>query len=38
MDEGGSISIVQEVNPKESFAVGERVRVLDNGRRARVTH
>lgn len=38
LDEGGSLSIVQEVNPRESFAVGERVRVLDNGARARVTH
>ncbi|MBK1828589.1 glycine zipper 2TM domain-containing protein [Haloferula rosea] len=38
LDEGGSLSIVQEVSKNESFAVGERVRVLDNGRRARVTH
>lgn len=38
MDEGGSLSIVQEANPRESFAVGERVRILDNGGRARVTH
>lgn len=38
LDQGGSISIVQEVNKNESFAVGERVRVLDNGGRARVTH
>jgi outer membrane lipoprotein SlyB len=38
MDEGGSLSIVQQVNPRESFSVGERVRVLDNGARARVTH
>lgn len=38
LDEGGSLSIVQEANPREPFAVGERVRVLDNGGRARVTH
>ena len=38
LDQGGSLSIVQEVNPRESFAVGDRVRVLDNGARARVSH
>ena len=38
LDQGGSLSIVQELNPRESFAVGDRVRVLDNGARARVSH
>ena len=32
------ISVVQEDNPKEPFAKGERVRVLTNGGRDRVTH
>jgi len=38
LDQGGSISVVQEVNPRESFDVGDRVRVLVNGGRDRVTH
>jgi len=38
LDRGETVSIVQEANPREPFAVGERVRVLDSGRRARVTH
>ncbi len=38
LDGGGSVSIVQEYNPKEPFAQGERVRVLTNGGRDRVTH
>jgi outer membrane lipoprotein SlyB len=37
-DNGKSISITQEVNPNESFDVGDRVRVLSNGGRDRVTH
>lgn len=38
LDRGGSVSIVQEVNPRESFQVGDRVRVLLSGGRDRVTH
>ena len=38
LEKGGSVSIVQEVNPREPFAVGERVRVLFSGGRGRVTH
>lgn len=38
LDAGGSISIVQEVSSKESFRTGDRVRVLYNGSKTRVTH
>lgn len=38
LDKGGSISIVQEVNPREIFNVGDRVRILYNGKKTRVTH
>jgi outer membrane lipoprotein SlyB len=38
LDKGGSLSIVQEVNSRETFRVGERVRVLYNGNKTRVTH
>ena len=38
LDSGGSVSIVQQVNPRAQFEVGDRVRVLDSGSRARVTH
>ncbi len=38
LDQGGTISVVQEVNPRESFSVGDRVRVLISGGRDRVTH
>jgi outer membrane lipoprotein SlyB len=38
MDQGGSLSIVQEHNTRETFSTGERVRVLTNGGRDRVTH
>ncbi|MEP4077818.1 glycine zipper 2TM domain-containing protein [Haloferula sp.] len=38
LDEGGSISVVQEVDKNESFSQGDRVRVLSNGGRTRVTH
>jgi outer membrane lipoprotein SlyB len=38
LDEGGSISIVQEENPRESFSQGDRVRVLSGSGRDRVTH
>ena len=38
LDEGGNLSLVQEVNKNEAFNVGDRVRVLDNGAKARVTH
>jgi len=38
LDRGGSLSIVQQVNPRETFSVGDRVRVLSGGGRDRVTH
>lgn len=38
LDKGGSVSAVQEVNKRESFNVGDRVRVLSNGSTTRVTH
>lgn len=38
LDGGGSISVVQEANPREAFRVGERVRVLYNGNKTRVAH
>lgn len=38
LDRGGSVSIVQEVNKRESFNVGDRVRVLSGGGRDRVSH
>lgn len=32
LDQGGSrISVVQEVNPRENFSVGDRVRVINGG-------
>ena len=38
LDRGGSLAVVQEVNPREEFYVGDRVRVLGSGNSARVTH
>ena len=40
LDDGGSrVSVVQEVNPRESFDVGNRVRVITGaGGRTRVSH
>ncbi len=38
IDGGGSLSVTQEANPRESFSVGDRVRVLGNGSRARISH
>jgi outer membrane lipoprotein SlyB len=38
LDSGGAVSIVQEANPREPFQIGDRVRVLGSGRRARVTY
>jgi outer membrane lipoprotein SlyB len=37
-DRGGSISVVQEVDPREQFSVGDRVRVLSSGSGSRVAH
>lgn len=37
LDKGGSIAITQEVSPRETFNVGDRVRVLSGGGRDRVT-
>lgn len=34
---GGTTAVVQEVSPNEQFSVGDRVRVLSNGSRTRVT-
>ncbi len=38
LESGDTVSIVQQANPREQFEVGDRVRVLDTGRRARVAH
>jgi len=38
LDGGGSVSVVQEVNPREAFYVGDRVKVLSSGSGSRVTH
>jgi len=38
LDSGRSISAVQEVNARESFNVGDQVRVLSNGSTTRITH
>jgi len=38
LDGGGSVSVVQEYNKREAFNVGDRVRVLYNGNKTRVTH
>ncbi|MFC5050728.1 glycine zipper 2TM domain-containing protein [Rubritalea spongiae] len=38
LDSGRSVSVVQEVNKRETFSVGDRVRVLSNGSTSRVTH
>ncbi|MGJ8672877.1 glycine zipper 2TM domain-containing protein [Rubritalea sp.] len=38
LDNGRSVSVVQEANPRESFNIGDRVRVLNNGGTTRVTH
>jgi len=38
LDNGRSISAVQESNKRESFNVGDRVRVLSNGSTTRITH
>jgi outer membrane lipoprotein SlyB len=38
MDDGREISIVQELEENETFRVGEQVRVVYNGNKARVEH
>ena len=38
LDGGGSLAIVQEVNPREPFYIGARVRILGSGDRTRVSH
>ena len=38
LDSGRSVSAVQEVNKRESFNVGDSVRVLSNGSTTRITH
>ena len=38
LDVGETIAVTQEVNPRETFQVGERVRVLSDGATTRVTH
>ena len=37
LDGGGSISFVQEANSRENFRVGDRVKVLYNGNKTRVS-
>jgi outer membrane lipoprotein SlyB len=37
LDQGGSVAVVQEVSANERFNVGDRVRVLSDGSRTRVT-
>ncbi|MFZ9940602.1 MAG: glycine zipper 2TM domain-containing protein, partial [Luteolibacter sp.] len=38
LDDGGSVAIVQEVNPRENFSVGDRVRIISSGGRSRVSY
>ena len=38
LESGNTVSIVQQASQRERFEVGDRVRVLDTGSRARVTH
>jgi outer membrane lipoprotein SlyB len=38
LDQGGTLSVVQEDTPREPFYVGDRVRVIDSGGRSRVSH
>lgn len=38
LDGGKTLSVVQEVNPREPFAVGDRVRVLSGRGGTKVTH
>lgn len=38
LDNGNTVSVVQQVNPREAFYEGDRVRVLNNGSQTRVTH
>jgi outer membrane lipoprotein SlyB len=38
LDKGGSVSVVQQVNPREQFGVGDRVRVMSSGSGTRVSH
>jgi len=38
LDSGGSISVVQEISKNEYFRNGDRVKVLYNGSKTRVTH
>lgn len=38
LDRGQEISVVQEINPREPFAVGDRVRVLSGRGSTKVSH
>ncbi len=40
LDQGGSVAVVQEINPKNpsTFHVGDRVRVIDSGGAMRVAY
>lgn len=38
LDQGDSVAIVQEVNPREQFSVGDRVRIISSGGRSRVSY
>lgn len=38
LDQGDSVAIVQEVNPREQFFIGDRVRIINSGGRSRVSY
>jgi len=38
LNEGGTIAVLQDANPREVFSVGDRVRVVSSGPGARVSH
>ncbi|MEI6674082.1 MAG: hypothetical protein WCO57_02780 [Verrucomicrobiota bacterium] len=37
-DHGGTVAVVQDLNPREYFFVGDRVQVITSGSFARVSH
>lgn len=38
LNNGRSVLVMQELSPRDSFKIGDRVRVLSNGRKTRVAH
>lgn len=38
LDQGGSVAVVQEVSPRESFSQGDHVKVFSGGGRTRVSY